>query len=375
MFGKYARQGCRGSIAERLMKKIVIIRRNFRFDGGAERSVSCFLDVYRALGYEVSLLCESWSGPCADDIEIVSFDLKGSRAQKAAQFVQKTQEFMVNHRHSVYQSHEWVPSSDIVRLGDGLHSYWVKQLSRCRASWWALGSLFFDSFHRGRLRQERLTLMHPHLRKIIVNSEFVRQQVLDSYPTVSEKIVVVRNAIPQSFFASSQSNRRVVDPDQAQSFRMLFVGSGWERKGLAHAIKILAALGEQYSLAVIGQDKKANKYFRLARRMGVSSRIKFLGAITMTEEVYKSYHGLLLPTLYDPFPNVICEALVSGLPVYCSDSCGAVDFEGFDGVNICRSDDEYEQAIRNSDTVPQADYFKTVFSADSVMKQIRDLFQ
>jgi len=41
---------------------------------------------------------------------------------------------------------------------------------------------------------------------------------------------------------------------------------------------------------------------------------------------YQAADALLLPTLYDPFPNVILEAMSCGLPVITSQTCGGAEF-------------------------------------------------
>ena len=48
---------------------------------------------------------------------------------------------------------------------------------------------------------------------------------------------------------------------------------------------------------------------------------------------YQMADGLLLPTLYDPFPNVILEAMACGLPVITTTGCGGAEFitEGDNG--------------------------------------------
>jgi glycosyltransferase involved in cell wall biosynthesis len=50
-------------------------------------------------------------------------------------------------------------------------------------------------------------------------------------------------------------------------------------------------------------------------------------------DLYRSAHGCLQPSLYEPFANTVGEALASGLPVVVSDEVGAG--EGVDP-RICR---------------------------------------
>jgi UDP-glucose:(heptosyl)LPS alpha-1,3-glucosyltransferase len=78
-------------------------------------------------------------------------------------------------------------------------------------------------------------------------------------------------------------------------------------------------------LVVVGKDRHARRYERLARRLGVSARVRFVGAQEDTTPYYGAADAFVLPTLYDPFPNVVLEAMASGLPVVTSRKCGAVD--------------------------------------------------
>ena len=85
------------------------------------------------------------------------------------------------------------------------------------------------------------------------------------------------------------------------------MGSGFERKGLASAIRAIA--GTSAWLVVVGQDKAESRYRDLARSLGCEGQIRFLGMQKETLPFYQLSDGLLLPTLYDPFPNVILEAM------------------------------------------------------------------
>lgn len=352
-----------------MTKNINIVRRHYRFDGGAERAVSTFLDLYRDLGFQVTLLCESWSGKCPDDVEVVELDVEGSRTTRMNRFRTQVEAYIAQHPTDMTQSHEWIPGSEIVRLGDGLHSIWLSHLSQSRGRVWRLFSKF-SRFHQQRLSDERSTLNHPRLKAVIVNSQFIADQILSKYPGLEDKIVLIRNVVPQTFFDFSPSEGHT-EVRRSDECRLLFVGSGWERKGLITAIEVLSRLEDRYSLTIIGKDKSAEKYKVLAKRLGMDRRIHFLSPKPMTASIYRSFHGLLLPTLYDPFPNVICEALVSGVKVYCSSQCGAIDFKTCDGVNICDSPSDYVRAIRKGGPSPDSDYFCAVFSSASAWQAVR----
>lgn len=101
-----------------------------------------------------------------------------------------------------------------------------------------------------------------------------------------------------------ESRAKMAIPEQAVA--LIYVGSGFERKGLKPAIQAIAS-SDRY-LIVVGQDKAQKKYESLARQLGCFERIRFMGVQNNVLPYYHSADGMILPTLYDPFPNVILEA-------------------------------------------------------------------
>jgi UDP-glucose:(heptosyl)LPS alpha-1,3-glucosyltransferase len=115
---------------------------------------------------------------------------------------------------------------------------------------------------------------------------------------------------------------------------ILFVGSGFERKGIPILLQALAAMKHRDALLlIVGRDRKERAMRTLAGRLGIEGRVRFLGAQEDVRPYYGAADCLALPTLYDPMPNAALEALACGLPVATSTDCGAAELiqPGFSG--------------------------------------------
>jgi len=110
-----------------------------------------------------------------------------------------------------------------------------------------------------------------------------------------------------------------------QTCALLFVGSGFARKGLDVAIEALARLDDrQARLLVLGRGDE-RPYRVLAERVGVSARVAWLGERADVERWYAAADVLVLPTRYEPFGNVHLEALASGLAVVTTTRAGGAE--------------------------------------------------
>ncbi|HAF04233.1 MAG TPA: hypothetical protein DCO65_07540 [Spartobacteria bacterium] len=138
----------------------------------------------------------------------------------------------------------------------------------------------------------------------------VQNEIVDLYGYPSDKIDIVPNGVPIAEFREAIAKREQgraalgLAPDE---IAVLFVGSGWERKGLSFAIEAVEA----------GNDPKMRLFVagRGNRRRYKSARAQFLGTVVDLAQLYAAADIFLLPTIYDPFSNACLEALASGIPV------------------------------------------------------------
>ena len=176
-------------------------------------------------------------------------------------------------------------------------------------------------------------------KKIIAIARFGKEEIVKHYKVSPRKITVIYNGVDGEEF--KPENKSLFGADirrqfhlSADDFVILFVGSGFRRKGLNSLIKAVSLLKEKkVKLLVVGKDRKM-PYLKLVKKLGLENKVIFTGGLRETYKLYAAADIFVFPTLYEPFGNVCLEALSSGLPLIVSRSSGAAEIiteakEGF----------------------------------------------
>lgn len=136
----------------------------------------------------------------------------------------------------------------------------------------------------------------------------------------------VARVFPFGYFTESQLiplNSIVSD-----HFRIIFVGRCIPCKGIDTLLNALKLLNhENWELVFIGDGPLRLDSERMATSLGIGEKVKFLGQLEWNValgEIAKA-DLLVLPSRYDGWGAVVNEALQCGVPVVCSDQCGASD--------------------------------------------------
>lgn len=188
---------------------------------------------------------------------------------------------------------------------------------------------WFDPAHLSFLELERRSCNDPRT-TIVAISDMVRRHLLQYYPRTADRVQVLHVATPPERFDETGRLRRRGAARREWGLRdadvvALFAGMNYRLKGLVPLLQALAQVpGDRLHLLVAGKSDVL-AYERLAARLGVTNRVRFLGYRADVADAYFASDLLVHPTFYDPCSNVVLEALACGLPVITTRHNGAAE--------------------------------------------------
>jgi UDP-glucose:(heptosyl)LPS alpha-1,3-glucosyltransferase len=298
------------------LMKLALIRRQFAAVGGAELYVQRLLSSLVSAGHEVHLYAENWQG-AHPGVIMHTVPVKASRALGPLVFAKAVARLLQDADYDVVFSLERTVQQDVYRAGDGLHRVWLQQRKRY-ASWWRRPFVGLGAFHANMQTLEALTFNPANTRHIIVNSDMVKQEILNHFPFPAERIHLIRNGVETARFQhQDRAAIRAKFGYQDSDFVLLFVGSGWERKGLLFLLRLMRqwqTSQPEVKLLIVGKGRLGSK---------PPPNVTLAGPMKKVEEAYAAADLMTFLPIYEPCANVVAEALSSGLPVITSGFNGA----------------------------------------------------
>ena len=328
--------------------KIAVLRQRVTGLGGAETTLAHLVRGFAAQGHEVTVLGtesrEAGQRALGPGIAYVPVPVWGGKTGRLLTFA-------VNARRLLRPGPRWLVFSlertfmqDVYRAGDGCHREWLARRGPYLSAPARLAQAA-SPFHRTLLALERRLFAAPGLQRVIANSRQVQQEIMHYYKVHPNRIRVIYNGLDHEEF-------RPHTPEGRQELRrslgmaagarvVLFLGSGFRRKGLAYLVEAFARLKHKGSLLWVVGKGAAAPHLRRATRLGVADRVRFWGPQAEVARFYQAATVLALPTLYDPCSNVVLEALACGAPVVTTAANGAREFltPGGNGAVLARPDD------------------------------------
>lgn len=310
--------------------KIALAHKRLDLTGGTERDFYRTAEGLRDLGHEVHLFCAEFQIPAPEGIQVQRVpNWPLGRTARLLSFAFLGPKAILPHKCDVVVSFGRMVSQDILRCGGGSHRVFLQKMTQGEGRLrrlWHRASLY----HRSLLAVEAMQFRPQGYKKILAVSQEVKREIVTAYEVPEEKINVIYNGVDQGRFhpRNRESSREKIKrqwgiPPEAPL--VLFVGSGFQRKGLDRLLKAWGSPRlEGIYLLVVGEDQQRNRYSSWAERQA-RGRIIFAGRQDNVENYYGAADLLALPAFQEAFGNVVLEALASGLPVLVARTVGAAE--------------------------------------------------
>ncbi|MDI6890021.1 MAG: glycosyltransferase family 4 protein [Thermodesulfovibrionales bacterium] len=316
--------------------RLAFIKKRFFFHGGAERYLQTLLTYLKSAGHEIHIFANQWSGQNGiffhkvDTLSLGSFLSTITFNENVKRAIKK------DSKPDCVISFERTTCQDIYRAGEGCHSEWLEIRSKFEPLYKRL-SFKINPLHISLINLEKRLFSNTRL--IVANSKMVKEQIIKHYAVPEERITVIYNGVDLIRFTPENKDRWHRDVRKSLNISndskvLLFVGSGFKRKGLKTLINAIPIIKREDIKALIIGKGDVKEYKTLAEKYGISDKIIFLGPRKDIEKLYAAADIFVLPTLYDPFSNASLEAMASGLPVITTKNNGASELiekghEGF----------------------------------------------
>ncbi len=208
----------------------------------------------------------------------------------------------------------------------------------------------WNPFHQLILFMEKRLFEKGVCRKIVAISEMVKKDIQNHYQVPDDKIEVVYNGVSLTRFHPENKKRYRSSVREKLNIPenevvILFVGSGFERKGLKFLLQALGFLSsDNWRLLLMGKGNWS-RYLPFASSEN-QKKIHCQEPVDDLEKYYAAADIFVLPSIYEPFGNANLEALASGLPVVTSRNSGAAEIldHGENGMVVNNPSDPKEIA-------------------------------
>ena len=297
--------------------------------GGIQRDMMKIARALTARGHEAKIFTLRWEAPELDDSDALSYQVLPiiglPRHVQYEHFAEHVRDAVAEQEFDLVVGFNKMAGLDVYYAGD---SCYVEKAHNQRSAAYRLLPRF-KSF----VAQERAVFAAESTTQILTISNVEVPRYRHHYRTQAERFHPLPPGIERDRVApANQAELRQkfraelgLDPDDLM---VLFIGSGFKKKGLDRALLAIAdlpvATRKRVRFFVIGRDKP-EAFERMADRLGLEVTFFAEGRDDVPNFLF-SADALIHPAYDENAGMVIVEAILAGLPVLATRNCGYAQY-------------------------------------------------
>ena len=291
--------------------------------GGLQRDLLRIAKLVADAGFAVRVYTLSWEGAVPPEFDVVLVpDRSLANHVRYKRYIQWVQKDLRARPASLVVGFNKMPGLDVYFAADPCF--------KAKAQAMRGNFYLYTPRYRFFAATERAVFAPSADTQVLLLTQQQREDFMRVYSTPVDRLTVLppgvsRDRLPPDDIEQVRDELRAEFSIGADDLLLLAVGSGFATKGLDRSLQALAQLPaqllERVQLLVIGQDD-ASIYRRMAERLGVLSRVRFLAGRDDVPRFLQSADLLLHPAYAESGGIVLLEALISGLPVLATQICG-----------------------------------------------------
>lgn len=303
------------------MKLAFLIYRYFPYGGQQRNMLAMALEAARR-GHQVKILCHLWQGDKPEGLEIVQLPVSGfANHTRMARFGAEALKLLAGQPVDLVVGFIKLPGLDAYYAADPCFA--EKALNK-RGFFYRLAPRT-----RAYLRLEQAVFDAAAKTHILEVARTERESYVRHYGTAEARFHTLIPGISKTRLAPDnypevRARKRAELGFATDDKVLLALGSGFKTKGLDRSINALAELRRRAipaQLVVVGQDN-AERFLAQAKDVGVAAQVHFLGGRDDIPELLQAADLLIHPAYRENTGNGLLEAMIAGLSVIASATCG-----------------------------------------------------
>lgn len=299
-------------------------------------------------GHSIDVFTMKWDGDSHEDMSIILVPAQGiSNHKQVASFVKNLQNFLNRSAYDLVIGFNRIPGLDLYFAADVCYRDRI-QYQRNFLSRFTPRYRIFSAFEKTIFSQGSST-------EIIYLASQEKKKYQKIYGTPDDRFHYAPPGVDVKSIHSflSVDNRLKIRNElnlEQDDIFLLMIGSHFRTKGVDRSLFAIASLPldilKTTFLFVIGKgDPK--KYEKLAKKLGIGDHVRFLGGRDDVPQFLAGADLLMQPSIFESGGNAIVEALVAGIPVLATGTCGYAEHVTRAQAGLIIPGDPFEQEKMN----------------------------